>query len=292
MERTTHRRERKLVPRFRRSHANTSNVDIDDEEAQALINQELSSVYNWTSDTTATLKEYQVDHDTNEQGETRLSVIDENGASCAFDIDGHEHSNVRWKLSVLDNDESSAGLLDDDQQMCVSLSIESIADREQRWSLDKHKEQHEHVHGLDSDEAICQHDLHPSPRHDRLTFVHGDDFPSQVNTVGARASPLSMRDTSLQRGFAVHGDEHQFNLFPDETDEHAKVAFDSSASPTVCLLSLPQSAVQEVFPSGTSDYRLSLLADTLTQQFSASTSAQWQLDSAHSAFLSWSLELL
>ena len=175
--------ERRLVPRFRRGKTSTGvhiDVDIDDAEAQALIEKDLRSDFIWTSDTTRNDVDDQQRYEWSDDDEERQCwTNDESHAPLIYDLD---HVPEQWKMNVEMNErDADHRWIDDDDEHQISLSLRTNDDKdEQRWTLDDsnaHKNQWNLVH---SDDQQDRHDLHSNEQLSHKFLTGDDDFLGQV----------------------------------------------------------------------------------------------------------------
>ena len=187
--------ERQVVPRFRRGKTGKNgghvDVDVDDAEAQALIEKDLRSDFIWTSDTTRNDDDDRPRYEWSDDDEQRLGwTNDESHVPLIYDLDNGPE---QWKMNVETNERDAHRWIDDDDedQHQASLSLRTNDnDDEQRWTLDDsdvHKNQWNLVH---PDDQQHRHDVH-SDEHCPQKFLTGDDdFLGQVRSLNkTRFSP-------------------------------------------------------------------------------------------------------
>ncbi|CAF1048697.1 unnamed protein product [Adineta steineri] len=271
MQSEFHRKEKKLVPRFRRKNANNNLIDADDEEAQALIEKDLQSHFIWTSDTTDGLeKSHQFDNEEYEENNQQISIIDDFNQESVYDIDNNQQE--LWKNNIELNDQQIKWT-HDQQQNKISLNIHSIQDKQQQWSLYDKNHKTIQFNLIDHDNQQYKHDLDNNNNDQKQTFIQGDEFLNKMK-------------------FAIQSDNEQLNIFPDNSEDLRLTTIDTNIPSKDSILSLPQAPIILHWIEGISQYTLSLPDEKISEEYSPLTQIKNQLDSNSLKALRWSLDLL
>ena len=171
------RKERKVVPRFRRKNENRNNVDIDDEEADALIQKDLQSHFKWTSDTNEEIK-YQFDNYQHENNSQQISFDDQINQESIYDLQNNNQQ--LWNINIQDNENHLIKFTHDQQQQQISLNIHSIKDQQQQWSLQDLNHQSIQFNLIHQDDLLYKHDLDTNNQNQQTNFIEGDEFIHKV----------------------------------------------------------------------------------------------------------------
>ncbi|CAF0871791.1 unnamed protein product [Rotaria sp. Silwood1] len=270
MEVTHHEKERKLVPRFRRKNQNQNCVDIDDQEAQALIEKDLESHFIWTSDTKDDFK-YHYDNDQLKESSQQISINDQINQNVIFDIENK--SEQLWKNNIEQDDYQLFQWNDDQQQYKISFSIQNTQEKQHQWTLHDNNQQLMQFNLVNQQDQQYKHDLDTNTDNSRKKFIEGDEFRNNIK-------------------FAIASDDEKLNLFVKDTEDILSVKIDPCIPPINSTLSLPQNPIIVHWLEGTSAYNLSLPVEEYFKEYSPLSEIKIELDSKNLKYIKWSLDLL
>ena len=259
-------RERKLVPRFRRKNVH---VDIDDQEDRRAIEEDLRSVFTWTSDATSTSTPTTTTLiDSGEEKEQRISLVD---GKEDWRVDLGEDSTT-WNIHFHSDEKISSQWIDEDegQRKETKLSLDDETVRCVHWSTNDEDKHHISFNTGDS---------------------HLQSWNYQQDLIIDEQRPLLIEENSSKETCysLLAGNS---NLFPLESESISSTQLDTLIPSFVPLLSLPQSFIPELTLQGISTYSLSFPVDDLLRDYSPLSSFNLHLDAEHCSIIRWSLEIL
>jgi hypothetical protein len=175
MQKNFSEKERKLVPRFRRKNANKNLVDLDDEEAQALIEKDLKSDFTWTSDTNQEIT-FQFDSHQHENNSQQISIDDQINNQLIYDIDNNNEQ--LWNINTQHNENDFIQWTHDQQHQQIFLNVQNIQDQQQQWTLHDLNERSIQFHLNNQDNQ--QYKLDTINNKQQTDFIKGEEFRHQV----------------------------------------------------------------------------------------------------------------
>ncbi|CAF3597111.1 unnamed protein product [Rotaria socialis] len=270
MDLSSHERERKLVPRFRRKNHSKNLVDLDDQEAQALIEKDLESHFKWTSDITDDFK-YQYDDYQYEESNQQISINDQANVNFLYDIENS--SEQLWKNNMENDDNQFTKWTHDQKQNKISFSIETIQHRQQQWGLDDNNQRSMQFNLINPNEQQYKHDIDTNNDISQKRFIGGDEFRNKIK-------------------FAVESQDEKLNLFIQDSEDLLLLKIDTNIPSINSTISLPQNPITFHWLEGISQYNISLPVDKYSQEYSPLTEIKLQLDSSSLKSIKWSLDLL
>lgn len=178
MNSSIQKKERKIVPRFRRKNIKKNLVDIDDEEAQELIEKDLKSEFIWKSDTNEDFK-YQVDDSHYEENSQQISLFDDNdNSNLVYDIENKTEQ--LWKTTIGQDESKSIQWIDEQQSYEISFSLKSSQDNKQNWTLNDNNQYIIQFNLVNQNSQQYQYDLDKNYENLVKHFIKGDEFRNKV----------------------------------------------------------------------------------------------------------------
>ncbi|CAF3014200.1 unnamed protein product [Rotaria sp. Silwood2] len=270
MDLSNNQKERKLVPRFRRKNQNKNLVDVDDQEAQALIEKDLESHFIWKSDTNDDFK-YHYDDNQLQENNQQISINDQINQNFIFDIENK--SEQLWKNNIEQDDYEIFKWNDDQQQYKISFSIQNTQDKQQQWALHDNNQQFIQFNLSNQYDQLYKHDLETNTDNSQRSFIEGDEFRNNIK-------------------FAIGSEDEKLNLFVKDTEDILSLEIDPDIPSINSTLSLPQNPIVIHWLEGISEYNISLPVEKYFQEYSPLTEIKIELDSKNLKCLNWSLDLL
>ncbi|CAF3829330.1 unnamed protein product [Rotaria magnacalcarata] len=205
MDLSSHERERKLVPRFRRKNHNKNLVDLDDQEAQALIEKDLESHFKWTSDIADDFK-YQYDDYQYEENDQQISINDQTNDNFLYDIENS--SEQLWKNNMENDDNQFTKWTHDQKQNKISFSIETIQHKQQQWGLDDNNQRSIQFNLINPNEQQYKHDLDTNNDISQKRFIGGDEFRNKLSVDDENYKQLfSLIDFSFKQTLSISSND-------------------------------------------------------------------------------------
>ena len=255
------KRIRKVVPRFRRKDLSKNFVDFDDVEAQALIDQDLKSVYKWNSDLNDDESiDLQNQFQFEDNSQQNLSLIDPTNQENLLDleVDGRDQVNI-----FANSDESRRTQYDfqfEHKQIQLFISEKNL--KSQRWSIGETRDEFQ-LNVNDSSEQISKFDCDETNSNELVQFIGDQQF-------------LNERIFSIE-------EENQRNLFVNDENNLQSIVLDSCQPTINLILSLPQTITTNLWINGQFNLKFSLTQQQQqsTPMFSPLTLNKFELDLAN-----------
>lgn len=272
MTSTNEKKVRKLVPRFRRKNLNENVVDFDDAEAEALIHQDLKSVYKWTTDFEENANaSSNIDQLETTNSKQNLSFTDQFNQEYFIDLENTSQSKINIFFHSNENNLVQYDHQGEDHQHPQLFLSESTLQKQQ-WTMD-HQDSFR-LNLIDPNQQLSNYDFDQKDPEEILQFLtekfHEIRFTIQLS----------------------HEDE-EINLFIGDQENIQSIHFDCSNPSKDLILSLPQQLNNAQWIEGLFHLTFSLNDQQQSKQiYSPNNSIAEKLDLENVENLLWSIDFL